>query len=160
MDFANYGWRALYGQRAIWAVIVFRLGHAVRDAPMPLGALRTAHSLLQLLTQAFTNVEIHRDARIGPGLNIIHGGNVVINSSSRVGERCTMRQGVTIGVRRRGGPSPVVGDDVEIGAYCQVLGDITIGNRAILGAMSVVLCDVPAGATAVGNPARILSPED
>ncbi len=46
--------------------------------------------------------------------------------------------------------------DMEFGAYAQVLGDIRIASGAKIGAMSVVLCDVPAGATAVGNPARIL----
>jgi serine O-acetyltransferase len=123
---------------------------------MPFRILRPIYSLLTLVTQALTNVELHRDARIGPGLLLIHGGNIVVNSSARIGERCIMRQGVTVGIRTRGGGAPVIGDDVEIGAYCQVLGEVTIGDGATLGAMSVVLSDVPAGATVVGNPGRII----
>jgi serine O-acetyltransferase len=37
-----------------------------------------------------------------------------------------------------------------------VLGGVKIGDGAHIGAMSVVLKDVPAGATAVGIPARII----
>ena len=63
---------------------------------------------------------------------------------------------MTIGNREEGGPVPVLEDDVELGAYAQVLGGIRIGRGAKVGAMSVVLRDVPAGATAVGIPARII----
>jgi serine O-acetyltransferase len=63
---------------------------------------------------------------------------------------------VTIGSRVDGGPVPVLEDDVDLGAYAQVLGDVRVGKGAKIGAMSVVLCDVPAGATAVGVPARVI----
>ena len=49
------------------------------------------------------------------------------------------------------------GDGVELGAYVQVLGGVTLGDGCKVGAMSVVLADVPPGATAVGNPARIIA---
>jgi serine O-acetyltransferase len=77
-----------------------------------------------------------------------------------MGERCSLSQGVTIGVL--GGPRegvPRIGNDVYIGAGAKVLGDITIGDGAIIGANAVVLSDVPAGATAVGVPARVISKE-
>ena len=63
---------------------------------------------------------------------------------------------MTIGNREDDGPVPVLEDDVELGAYAQVLGGVRIGRGAKVGAMSVVLRDVPAGATAVGIPARII----
>jgi len=50
----------------------------------------------------------------------------------------------------------VLEDEVDIGAYAQLLGGIRVGRGARIGALSVVLQDVPAGATAVGNPARII----
>jgi acetyltransferase-like isoleucine patch superfamily enzyme len=37
-----------------------------------------------------------------------------------------------------------------------VLDGVTIGDRAVVGASAVVRADVPAGATAVGVPARIV----
>lgn len=44
----------------------------------------------------------------------------------------------------------------SIGSNVTLLCGITIGERAIVGAGSVVTKDVPAGATVVGNPARVL----
>ena len=46
-----------------------------------------------------------------------------------------------------------------IGAGAKVLGPITIGAGAKIGSNAVVVKDVPAGATAVGIPARILDQE-
>lgn len=43
-----------------------------------------------------------------------------------------------------------------IGSGATLLCGITIGERAIIGAGAVVTKDVPAGATVVGNPARII----
>jgi acetyltransferase-like isoleucine patch superfamily enzyme len=49
-----------------------------------------------------------------------------------------------------------VGDGVWIGAKSSILKGVTIGDGAIVGANSVVTKDVPAGAIAVGAPARII----
>ncbi len=50
----------------------------------------------------------------------------------------------------------VVGQGAWIGAGAIVLDGVALGDRAIIGAGAVVRGDVPAGATAVGIPARIL----
>jgi len=68
-----------------------------------------------------------------------------------------MRNGVTIGLKRtneRG--APVIGNRVDIGAGAKILGPIRIGDDAVIGANAVVVHDVPAGAVAVGIPARVL----
>ena len=44
----------------------------------------------------------------------------------------------------------------SIGTGATILCGVVIGERAMIGAGSVVTHDVPAGATVVGNPARIL----
>ena len=44
-----------------------------------------------------------------------------------------------------------------IGARAIILKGVNIGNGVIIGAGTVVVHDVPAGAKAVGNPARIIS---
>jgi acetyltransferase-like isoleucine patch superfamily enzyme len=49
-----------------------------------------------------------------------------------------------------------VGSGVWIGAGAIVLDGVSIGDRAIVGANAVVRTDVPAGATAVGVPARLV----
>jgi serine O-acetyltransferase len=51
---------------------------------------------------------------------------------------------------------PRIGGHVDIGAGAKIIGGVTIGDHARIGANAVVTRDVPAGATAVGNPAKIL----
>ena len=46
--------------------------------------------------------------------------------------------------------------NVYIGVAAKNLGDIKVGNSVRIGANAIVLEDVPDGATAVGNPARIV----
>ena len=46
----------------------------------------------------------------------------------------------------------------SIGSGAVLLCGITIGENAMIGAGSVVTKDVPAGATVVGNPARVVKP--
>ena len=48
-----------------------------------------------------------------------------------------------------------IGRNVWIGGGAIILPGVTIGDDAVIGAGSVVTRDVPAGATAVGNPARV-----
>jgi acetyltransferase-like isoleucine patch superfamily enzyme len=50
-----------------------------------------------------------------------------------------------------------IGDGAWLGSRVTVLDGVRIGDRAIIGASAVVRSDVPAGATAVGIPARLLS---
>ena len=50
-----------------------------------------------------------------------------------------------------------IGRNVWIGGGAIILPGVTIGDDAIIGAGSVVTRDVPAGATAAGNPARLLT---
>jgi serine O-acetyltransferase len=93
---------------------------------------------------------------IGPGLFISHGQATVL-SAERIGSNLQVHQGVTVGWDYRGDRRPIIGDDVFIGAGAKILGAITVGDGARIGANAVVVCDVPAGATAVGVPARVVS---
>jgi len=103
-----------------------------------------------------TGAEIPIDGKIGGGLLLTHPNGVVIHPEAIIGPNCLILQQVTIGV---GGPkpgAPVLGGHVDIGAGAKILGGVTIGDDARIGANAVVLRDVPAGATAVGVPARII----
>jgi len=51
-----------------------------------------------------------------------------------------------------------IGRNVWIGGGAIILPGVTIGDDALVGAGSVVTRDVPAGATVVGNPARVQAP--
>jgi serine O-acetyltransferase len=159
-DLARYPRRPFFKEQSIWAISVYRFGRRVFNRKP--GTIRNIQLKFYWLTfrfvETFTGISLPLEARIGPGLRIYHFGNIFVHSGTVIGRNCTLRQGVTIGSRTMDGPAPVVEDDVEFGAYAQVLGDIRIASGAKIGAMSVVLCNVPAGATAVGNPARILEP--
>ncbi len=169
-DDAGYAWRsdkARYPRRpwlkepSIWAVAVHRFGqwNDARHRGSGRRVLERVYYVLFHLTELITGVSLPKSARIGPGMRIWHFGNVFVHPAAVIGANCTLRQGVTIGNRHADGPVPVLEDDVELGAYAQVLGGIRIGKGAKVGAMAVVLQDVPAGAVAVGNPARILPPK-
>jgi serine O-acetyltransferase len=163
-DRARYYAHSWSTERALWAVAVYRLGQWVdlKLARVPSRRLRSVlrmpYQLLGGLSQALTGIELLPATRVGPGLRIHHGGNIVINPDVRIGANCLLRHGVTLGNLSEGSPSPVIGDDVEFGAYAQVLGPVRVGDGARIGALSLVLQDVPAGATAVGIPARIIEP--
>ncbi|MNW18208.1 Galactoside O-acetyltransferase [compost metagenome] len=51
-----------------------------------------------------------------------------------------------------------IGNNVWIGGAAIILPGVIIGDNAVVGAGSVVTRDVPAGATVVGNPARVRQP--
>lgn len=109
-----------------------------------------------------TGIEIHPGARIGRRVFIDHGMGVVIGETAEVGDGCTIYQGVTLGgtsLTRGAKRHPTLGRDVIVGAYSQVLGGFTVGDGARVGSNAVVLKPVPPGATAVGNPARIVHAE-
>ncbi|MFI7855735.1 sugar O-acetyltransferase [Pseudomonas promysalinigenes] len=112
------------------------------------------------------------------GYNISIGRNTFMNFNCvildvvpvRIGDDCQIGPCVQIyaadhpldpEVRRSGlesGRPVTIGNNVWIGGAAIVLPGVTIGDNAIVGAGSVVTRDVPAGATVVGNPARVRQP--
>jgi serine O-acetyltransferase len=158
-DRARYPPRAFLREWSVYAVAVYRFGrwNDARPPSVHRWLAGRAYWVAFRLVELSTGVSFTKQTAIGPGLRIHHFGNVFVNESSRIGARCTLRQGVTIGSATEGGGTPELGDDVDVGAYAQLLGAIRIGDGARIGAMSVVLDDVPAGATAVGVPARVIS---
>jgi serine O-acetyltransferase len=107
----------------------------------------------------FTGIELHPGATIGRRVFIDHGMGVVVGETAVIGDDCTIYQGVTLGgtsLAKGAKRHPTLGRGVIIGAGAQVLGGFTVGEGARVGSNAVVVKEVPAGATAVGNPARIL----
>lgn len=121
----------LYRLSVAWTVLRHRIWSSISGADIPL------------------------NCQIGGGLLLPHPNGVVIHPEARVGPNCLIFQQVTLGTLAAGG-TPVVGGHVDIGAGAKLLGQIVVGDHAKIGANAVVLADVPAGAVAVGAPARCL----
>ena len=103
---------------------------------------------------AVTGADIPLNSRIGGGLLIPHPNGIVVYPGAEIGPNCLLFQQVTIGYADGGVPK--LGGHVDVGAGAKLIGPITIGDHARIGANAVVMIDVPAGATAVGIPARIV----
>ena len=106
-----------------------------------------------------TGIEIHPGAVIGQRVFIDHGMGVVIGETAVVGDGCTIYHGVTLGgtsLYKGSKRHPTLGQNVVVAAGAKVLGGFEVGDNAKIGSNAVVIKPVPAGATAVGIPARII----
>jgi acetyltransferase-like isoleucine patch superfamily enzyme len=98
----------------------------------------------------FTIVYGHGGTRIGNGVRIAaHTVIIPANHVRSTDDVPLYRSGVTT----RGID---IEDDVWIAAGCRILDGVRIGRHAVIGAGSVVAASIPAGAVAVGVPARVL----
>jgi serine O-acetyltransferase len=131
------------------AVVLHRLASAAGRRASLLGVI------IKYINQVLTGADMAYQATLGPGLQLFHPNGVVIGPDVVAGARCTIQQGVTLGLGPRGAPR--LGDDVRLGPGAKLYDAITIGDRAKIGANAVVQIDVPADAFAAGVPARIIS---
>jgi len=140
------------------AIMVHRLAHRLWKADFFWLGRFISH-----LGRMLTGIEIHPGAQIGRRVFIDHGFGVVVGETAVIGDDCTIYQGVTLGGTRlyKGTKRhPTLGRGVVVGAGAQVLGGFTVGDGARIGSNAVVVKPVPAGATAVGNPARVIGQSD
>ncbi len=142
------------GLHALW---FHRLAHACWRR-----GLRWLGRFISHIARFLTGIEIHPGATIGRRVFIDHGMGIVIGETAEIGDDCTIYQGVTLGgtsLSKGAKRHPTLGRGVIVGASAKVLGGFTVGDGARIGSNAVVVKEVPAGATAVGNPARILQKE-
>ncbi len=111
-----------------------------------------------------TNTRIGRDVYVNFGCVVLDVAAVSIGDGAQVGpyvQLLTADHPRDPALRRQGLESgkPVrIGRNVWIGGGAIVLPGVSVGDDAVVGAGSVVTRDVPAGATVMGNPARVRPP--
>jgi serine O-acetyltransferase len=154
---ARSRWEVLTCYPGLHAVLLHRLAHGCWNL-----GLKWLGRFISHLSRWFTGIEIHPAAKIGDRVFFDHAMGVVVGETAEIGDGCTIYQGVTLGgtsLYKGEKRHPTLGKDVVIGAGAKVLGGFTIGDGAKVGSNAVVTKPVPAGATAVGNPARIIQAE-
>lgn len=150
---ARSSWEVITCYPGIHALFLHRIAHWLWGYRLRWLARFTAHT-----ARFLTGIEIHPGATIGRRFFIDHGMGVVIGETALIGDDVTLYHGVTLGGTswNKGKRHPTLENGVVIGAGANVLGPITISAGARVGSNAVVTKPLPAGATAVGNPARIL----
>ena len=154
---ARSTWEVLTCYPGLHALILHRWAHGCWNH-----GLKWLGRFISHLSRWFTGIEIHPGARIGNGVFFDHGMGIVIGETAEIGDGCTIYHGVTLGgtsLYKGTKRHPTLGRDVVVGAGAKVLGGFTVGDGAKVGSNAVVTKPVPAGATAVGNPARIIQAE-
>jgi serine O-acetyltransferase len=114
------------------------------------------------IARFLTGIEIHPGAKLGERVFFDHAMGVVVGETAEIGDGCTIYQGVTLGgtsLYKGTKRHPTLGKNVVVSAGAKVLGGFTVGDNAKIGSNAVVIKPVPAGATAVGIPARIIMPK-
>lgn len=144
-DRERYPRLAFIFERSIWAVAVLRFGQYVDALDGRLVRLfgRAVYQALFILSEIFTGISIPKSVKVGPGLRIFHTGNIVVHENASIGANCTLRHGVTIGMRSSTGGVPVIADNVDIGANSMILGELHIGEGAKIGAGALVQVSMP-----------------
>ncbi len=153
---ARNTWEVITCYPGFHAMLTHRLAHFLWGARLRWLARFTSH-----LSRWLTGIEIHPGATIGRRFFIDHGMGVVIGETAEIGDDCTLYHGVTLGGTswNKGKRHPTLGKGVVVGAGAKILGPILIGEGARIGSNAVVVKEVPAGATAIGIPARIVEAE-
>jgi serine O-acetyltransferase len=151
---ARSAWEVLTVYPGLHAVVLHRWAHACWNHGFKWPARFIAH-----MARWLTGIEIHPAAKIGREVFFDHAMGVVIGETAEVGDGCTIYQGVTLGgtsLYKGTKRHPTLGRNVVVSAGAKVLGGFVVGDGAKIGSNAVVIKPVPAGATAVGIPARII----
>ncbi len=151
---AQSTWEVLTCYPGLHALVMHRWSHACWQR-----GRRWTGRFISHMARFLTGIEIHPGATIGERVFIDHGMGVVIGEMAEIGDECTIYQGVTLGgtsLVKGSKRHPTLGRGVIIGAHACVLGGFSVGDGARIGSGAIVTKPVPAGATAVGNPARII----
>ena len=122
--------------------------------------IRIFLSPLFYMVQAYSNIDIHYQSDIGPGLLVLHPSvGVVISGNTIIGKNATFTGGNVIGDSKKCNRGDfVIGDNCYLGANACIMGPVILGNNLNIGACACVVKSVQGDhLTLVGVPARPLN---
>lgn len=143
-------------------LFVHRVGVYARTLPRLLSLpLDLLYVLGYRFCRAFYGIEVRRTANLGRRLEIGHQHGIVIHDFIRMGDDCTIRQGVTFGISNSWEPGrgPTVGNNVSFGVGAVIIGNVKIGDNVSVGPNCVVSADVPSDRTLFVPPPRAIPRE-
>lgn len=112
--------------------------------------------LISQISRFITHIEIHPGAELGRGILIDHGSGVVIGETTKIGDNCTIYQGVTLGGigLNKGKRHPTLGKNVVVGAGAKILGSFEVGDNSKIAANAVLLKPIGDNTIVAGVPAK------
>ena len=140
---------------------LYRLSYLSNISSLPFTGFISV--VLRQFIRVWASCDISPIAEISRNCEFPHPLGIVIGDQAIVAENVMIWHGVTLGSHGKSGdePSyPQINEGAKIFANSTILGGVTIGKNSVVGACSLVLTDVPDGATAIGVPARILTPSE
>ncbi len=115
---------------------------------------------------------VHKNATVSPSVSLgfgtvvmvqaiinadaIIGNHVIINTGALIEHDCIIEDFVHISPNVTLSGNVTVGQGTHIGSGAIVIPGVKIGKWCTIGAGTVVINDIPDGATAIGNPAKII----
>jgi acetyltransferase-like isoleucine patch superfamily enzyme len=165
---------------------LMRAVRSALDPAVLIHPLRLMHFYGYTHVRQRRKLTLGRDVRLAPNVSFANAERIALADGVQVGARCSLWAGkstswIRVGARTTFGPEcfvtaadyglaagqritdqPMVerditiGDDCWIGTRAILTAGVSIGDGAVIGAGSVVTRDVPAGAIAVGVPARVV----
>lgn len=110
--------------------------------------------VLSVFARPLPLLDISSTAEIGGGLIVQHGYATII-APRKIGKKCWVNQGVTIGYTNDD-DCPTLGDNVTVYAGAKILGDVHVGNNVVVAANAVVVKDVEDNCVVGGVPAKVI----
>lgn len=129
-------------------VALYRIRTALQRGHVPI-----LPTIIHRTCMVLFGIRIGDQVLIREGVYVPHG-NIIIDGITSIGGGCIICPWTTIGLQQGNFIGPQIEGGVFVGTGAKILGNVCVGSGAVIGAGAVVVADVPAGATAVGVPAR------